>query len=923
MADAKTASADAAVPADDDVAGDNAVGDSAPGGHRPGYEPNVPLERSVFRFIMKYSIRQQLVVLALTLISTPIIYMTLYLPKSIVDEAIGGKEGTLRGLIGPEMEQTHFLFILSAGFLFFVILSGVVKYVLNVYAGRLGEQMLRRLRYQLYTRVLRFPLPQFKKVSQGEIIPMITAEVEPVGGFVGIATATPMYFGGLLLVYLGFIFAQDPFLGLAATALYPIQLYIIPKLQKKIVALGRRRVQEVRALADNVGESIGGVVEIHAHDTSAYEKAGIAARLDRIYTIRYRIFILKYLMKFLNSFMAQLTPFFFYAIGGYLVIKGDMSFGALVAVLAAYKDLSSPWKELLTYYQVQADVRVKYEQVVEQFDPPGLIDETLMLTEGDVRIEDGALEVSNLAYSEDGQSKSVDGASFKLDLKSHTAIVGSGGSGRDELILLLARLIMPTGGHMNLAGHRMDQMPESVIGQNMAYSGPTPYLFSTTLKENLLYGLRHRPLREADYDDDARADRERYVRDARISANIDADRNADWIDYQTVGVETREELDQKCVDFLQLVDLGTDLYQFGLRGTIDPAVRPDVAENMLKAREALHAKLKETNQSALVEPFDRALYNTNATMAENLLFGTPANSAFDIDRLAEHPYVRKVIQEADLNDDLLQTGIQLAETMIEIFADLPPGHDFFDQFSFFGSDELPEYQQLVARTANQQAEDMREEDRLRLRSLPLKLIPARHRLGLITEDIKTKILKAREIFAENLPEDMKGAVEFFDPDEYNKAATLQDNILFGKVAYAEANAASKLSRVVGDVLDSLSLRDAVMVAGLEYSVGVAGSRLSAAQRQKVSVARCLLKRPMLFVVNEGISNLDGAAQRRVLEAVRKEMKGRGLIWSLHRPGFAKGFDHVIVMKGGKVADQGNFEDVSKDGSAMRSLLDSE
>ena len=45
--------------------------------------------------------------------------------------------------------------------------------------------MLRRLRYELYARVIRFPLPRFRKVSQGEIIPMITAEVEPLGGFIG------------------------------------------------------------------------------------------------------------------------------------------------------------------------------------------------------------------------------------------------------------------------------------------------------------------------------------------------------------------------------------------------------------------------------------------------------------------------------------------------------------------------------------------------------------------------------------------------------------------------------------------------------------------------------------------------------------------------------------------------------------------
>jgi len=47
------------------------------------------------------------------------------------------------------------------------------------------------------------------------------------------------------------------------------------------------------------------------------------------------------LCQILNNFIGQLTPFFFYLIGGYLVIQGDISFGSLVAVLSAYKDLNA------------------------------------------------------------------------------------------------------------------------------------------------------------------------------------------------------------------------------------------------------------------------------------------------------------------------------------------------------------------------------------------------------------------------------------------------------------------------------------------------------------------------------------------------------------------------------------------------------
>ena len=53
------------------------------------------------------------------------------------------------------------------------------------------------------------------------------------------------------------------------------------------------------------------------------------------------------------------------------MIHGDLSFGALVAVLAAYKDMASPWKELLDFYQQKEDSRIKYEQIVEQFQPAG------------------------------------------------------------------------------------------------------------------------------------------------------------------------------------------------------------------------------------------------------------------------------------------------------------------------------------------------------------------------------------------------------------------------------------------------------------------------------------------------------------------------------------------------------------------------
>jgi ABC-type bacteriocin/lantibiotic exporter with double-glycine peptidase domain len=202
------------------------------------------------------------------------------------------------------------------------------------------------------------------------------------------------------------MFMQDPILGAAAIALYPIQGYIIPKLQFKVNQLGKQRVRTVRQVADRVQESAAGIVEIQANDTVKLHLTDFAHILGIIYDIRFEIYRRKFFTKFLNNFIGQLTPFFFYSLGGYLVIKGDLSFGALVAILAAYKDLASPWKELLDFYQIKENSRITYEQIVEQFQPSGMADARLLLAEPErIMPLTGELSVANLSLAEDDRSR--------------------------------------------------------------------------------------------------------------------------------------------------------------------------------------------------------------------------------------------------------------------------------------------------------------------------------------------------------------------------------------------------------------------------------------------------------------------------------------------------------------------------------------
>lgn len=878
------------------------------------------MEPTIFKYIIRYSKLQQLWLLCVIALSYPFLYLSLDMPKLIVNRAIGDVtqappdfyEIPIFGvpLVRLAMDQLNFLFLLSSIYLALVLINGVLKYYINVFKGRMGERLLRRLRYQLYERILRFPLAHFRKISQGELIPMITAEVEPLGGFIGAAFADPMFQGGQLLIILSFIMIQDPVLGLAAIALYPFQIYAIPKLQRAVNRLGKQRVQNVRRLSDHIGESVSGYPEIHTNDAASHELSRFANRLGVIYWIRYDIYRRKFFIKFLNNFIDKLTPFFFFSIGGWLVIEGNLSFGALVAVLAAYKDLASPWKELLTWYQQKEDIRIKYEQVIEQFDPPEMLDEGRLHDEPDETGTDGSIELRNVSVVDEDGIRPLDGVSLEIPSGTHLLLLGAGNSGRDELVMLLAGLTDPAGGSVKLGGRDMARLPRALTGRQIGYAGPNAYIQAGSVRDALTYGLTHRPLRPASYDDEARKQREAEEEEARTAGNTDLDYNADWVDYEAAGVADRDGFRHRLIEVLHAVILGEDIYRLGLRGVVDPAETPEVAEQVLQARFAMRARLDDRALSSCIEPFDADRYNTSATVAENLLFGVPLGKVLDEDGIALNPYVRHVLEQTGMAPEFLKIGQKVAETMVELFADLPPGHEFFDQFSFISAEDLPEFQAILGRTARG-LDTLSQTDRQRLTALTFKLVPARHRLGLIEQDLQDRLVAARRVFADGLPAELRSEVAFFQADAYTQGASIQDNILFGKLVYGQANAPARVGAMIAEILDETGLRETVMLVGLEAETGSGGSRLTAEQRQKLSIARALIKRPKVLLIHDAVATMDAASQEQILENLLAAAKGSTFVWTAGSAADAERFDRIVVLEDGKVAEEGAVGELLK------------
>jgi len=97
--------------------------------------------------------------------------------------------------------------------------------------------------------------------------------------------------------------------------------------------------------------------------------------------------------------------------------------------------------------------------------------------------------------------------------------------------------------------------------------------------------------------------------------------------------------------------------------------------------------------------------------------------------------------------------------------------------------------------------------------------------------------------------------------------------------------------------------------GLATEIGEGGVGLSVGERQRVQIARALLSRPRILVLDEATANLDFATEAEVKSALLADRRGRTMLVIAHRPSMVEIADHVFVLEGGRVAEEGTPEEL--------------
>ncbi len=171
---------------------------------------------------------------------------------------------------------------------------------------------------------------------------------------------------------------------------------------------------------------------------------------------------------------------------------------------------------------------------------------------------------------------------------------------------------------------------------------------------------------------------------------------------------------------------------------------------------------------------------------------------------------------------------------------------------------------------------------------------------------------------------LRGQISIVLQDTLLFSTTIRENIAYGRpsASFPEIEEAAKRAQAL-DFIRQLP-------HGFDSQVGERGSQLSVGQRQRIGIARAFLKNAPILLLDEPTSALDPTTERAIMDALEELMRGRTTLMVTHRLGTVHHFDRILVLDGGRIAEEGSGKELLAMGgvysrlyqSASRSVPDS-
>jgi ATP-binding cassette subfamily B protein len=389
----------------------------------------------------------------------------------------------------PELKMENlYIILIYLGVLFLLIslTRGLFMFTSSVLSASSTEKAMKKLRDKLFSHLQKLPLEYFSKTPTGELVQRCTGDVETIRKFSSMQVVEVLrmsaIFGGAFFM-MATINMTYALIAVAFVPVIFIGSMFFFRLESRIWTEHEKQQDKLTSI---VQENLSGTRVVKAFAKENYEidkftKQNLEKR-------RWGIKLMKLHRMFwpLSDTLVHTQIAISIFAGGYFVLNNMISVGEYIAFYSYAMLVTWPMRRVPQLVSEMGMTSVAIGRIYSILDYK---EEDYSGSTNEGKHLKGEIEFENIKYKfdKDEQYHVLNGISFKINRGEKVALLGPTGSGKSTLISLLMRFYEPDSGSIKIDGVNINKYSKSYLRSRIGVVLQKPFLFSTTIKENIAY----------------------------------------------------------------------------------------------------------------------------------------------------------------------------------------------------------------------------------------------------------------------------------------------------------------------------------------------------------------------------------------------------------------------------------------------------